>query len=51
MGREVTVLLEGRQPAGARQVAFDGEGLASGLYLARLETAQGARTVKLALVR
>ena len=51
MGREVAVMLEGRQPAGARQVVFDGDGLASGLYLARLETARGARTVKLALVR
>ena len=51
MGREVAVLLEGHQPAGARQVVFDGDGLASGLYLARLETAQGAGTVKLALLR
>ena len=51
LGREVAVLCDGPQPAGTRRVAFDGAGLASGLYLARLEAEGGSRTVKLALVR
>lgn len=51
LGREVAVLCDGPQPAGAQRVVFEGAGLASGLYLARLEAEGGSRTVKLALVK
>ena len=37
-GREVRVILDGQQPAGRHQVAFDASGLASGTYYYRLQT-------------
>ena len=42
--------LFGMQEAGAHEVAFDSDGLPSGTYLYRLETAQGSfvRTMLLA---
>ncbi|GAB5534848.1 MAG: hypothetical protein Rubg2KO_10970 [Rubricoccaceae bacterium] len=36
-GREVAVLVDGHQPAGPGEARFDGSGLASGVYLVRLE--------------
>jgi hypothetical protein len=51
LGREVAVLLDGTCAAGARSLAFDAAALASGVYFARLETAAGSQTLKLALVR
>jgi hypothetical protein len=38
LGREVAVLANGIQPAGAHQVRFDASNLASGVYLVRLQT-------------
>ena len=49
-GREVGVLLDGRQPAGRRQVEFDAGDLASGMYIYVLEAA-GQRVTKTMVVR
>jgi hypothetical protein len=38
-GREVATLVDGVQSAGEHQVTFDGAGLASGVYLVKLEAA------------
>ena len=40
-GRQVALLLDGPRPAGEQQVTWRAEGLASGVYLARLETEAG----------
>ena len=37
LGREVSVLENGRREAGAHEVKFDGTGLASGVYFYRLQ--------------
>jgi hypothetical protein len=36
LGREVSVLLEGKRAAGTHEVTFDGSGLSSGVYICRL---------------
>ena len=41
-GREIRTLFEGSQNSGLHRVHFDGSGLASGIYLARLQS--GTRT-------
>ncbi len=41
-GREIRTLVEGSQNSGLHRVHFDGSGLASGIYLARLQS--GTRT-------
>jgi len=51
LGREVAVLVDEVQPAGAYDVAFDGTGLVSGVYVARLEVNDGVQTQTLAKVR
>ena len=45
LGREVSLLAEGRYEAGAHTAVLDGGSLAAGLYVvtARVETASGAR--------
>ncbi|NBC17090.1 MAG: T9SS type A sorting domain-containing protein [Bacteroidetes bacterium] len=50
LGREVAVLVDEVQPAGAHDVAFDGTSLPSGAYVYRLRTAEGqfSRTMLLA---
>ncbi|RJP78876.1 MAG: hypothetical protein C4524_06015 [Candidatus Zixiibacteriota bacterium] len=55
-GREVRILVNGWREAGVHEVSFDAAGLASGLYLLRLEaqTAAGAReaqTVKAVVLK
>jgi hypothetical protein len=52
-GRTVRVLLDGDAPAGTRDVRWDGRdndgrNVASGVYMVRLETADGVRTAKVA---
>jgi hypothetical protein len=51
LGREVAVLLDGSAAAGERRsLAVDGAALAPGVYLVRMEAADGSRTA-LRLVR
>jgi hypothetical protein len=52
LGREVAVLFDGTvEGAAAREVAVDGSALAPGLYIARLTTGFGARSVRLVVAR
>jgi hypothetical protein len=50
-GREAAVLVNGRQQAGDHLVQFRLQGLASGVYVYRLETDDGVLTRKMSLVR
>lgn len=51
LGREVAILVNGTLPAGEHQVTFDASGLASGIYLYRLQAGNQMLTGKLMLVR
>jgi len=51
MGRRVATLLDREVSAGTTSVTFVGTDLASGMYLVRLETAQGTRTRMVVLSR
>jgi len=50
-GRLVATILDGVQPSGTYKVTFDAEGLASGLYLYRLESASTSLTRKMVLLK
>ena len=50
-GREVARLVDGWRAAGTHQAVFDGSGLASGMYFARLTAGDFQRTRKLLLVK
>jgi hypothetical protein len=50
-GRRVAVLFEGAAAAGWHEAVFLGHGLASGLYVARLEAGGSVHTQRLTLVR
>jgi len=51
LGREVAVLKDGLVEAGSHRVIFDGSGLASGIYFARLDAAGFSQTKKLMLLK
>lgn len=50
-GQEVAVLEEGRVAAGAHTALFDGQGLASGLYVVRLQAGGRSGQLKVLLVK
>ncbi len=50
-GREVALLVDGTLSAGRHEATFDARGLASGLYVYRLEAGDRAETGRLTLVR
>lgn len=50
-GREITTLVDQQLEAGTHQYSFDGSGLASGVYIYRLEAPTGVRTDKMTLVK
>jgi len=50
-GREIRVLVDGFQAAGRHRAAFQASGLASGVYLYRLETSGRTVTKKMMLMR
>ncbi len=46
LGREVQTLVNDRQDSGVHRVVFNGEGLASGLYIYRLTAAtEGGKSI------
>ena len=51
LGRAVATLVDGLQTPAAYQVTFDGAGLASGVYLYRLETETATLTRRMLLVK
>jgi hypothetical protein len=51
LGREVEVLVNERKSPGRHDVAFDASGLASGVYLYRLQAGTFAQTRKMAITR
>lgn len=51
LGREVCVLTDGLAEAGTHRMMFDGSGLASGIYFARLDAGTFSQTRKLMLLR
>jgi hypothetical protein len=51
LGREVSVLVDERREAGSHEVRFDAAGLASGVYVCRLEAGGSTQTRTLLLVR
>jgi hypothetical protein len=51
LGRQVAVLVDGALPAGTHQVTFNGEGLASGIYLVRLTAGNEVRTIRMMLLK
>jgi len=50
-GRELALLVDGERPAGVHHDVFHARGLATGLYLVRLETAQGLATRRVILLK
>ena len=51
LGRRVAVLAEGNQAAATHTVTFDGSGLASGVYLLRLQAGGAQRTRRMVVAR
>jgi len=51
LGREVTVLVNERREAGVHEARFDASGLASGVYLYRLQTGDVTHTKRSLLLR
>ncbi len=51
LGREVAVLVNERKAAGSYEVSFDGRGLASGVYLYRLQAGNFVETKKMMLLK
>jgi hypothetical protein len=51
LGREVSVLVNERKDAGVHEVKFDASGLASGVYLYRLQAGEFVQTRKLVLLQ
>ena len=50
-GRLVSELVNGWRDAGIHEVTFDGSGLASGIYLYRIEAGEYSAVGKMVLVR
>jgi hypothetical protein len=51
LGQQVATLVQGEQEAGYHELQFDASGLASGVYLYRLQAGSYVETRKLILVR
>ena len=51
LGEQITTLADEIQSAGEHTITFDGSGLASGVYLSRLQSGDFARTQKMLLLK
>jgi hypothetical protein len=51
LGREVAVMMNEIQTAGAHRLTFDASGMPSGVYLCRLEAGEMMQTRKMLLVK
>ncbi len=51
LGREVVTLVDGMQATGNHNATFDGSGLASGIYLCRLQVGEWSQTRKMVLLK
>ena len=51
LGQQVATLVQGEQEAGYHEVQFDGSGLASGVYVYRLQAGDFVQSLKLTLLR
>jgi len=51
LGKEITTLFEGVRPAGNYLALFDGDDLASGVYLCQLKASNGVETRRLLLLK
>lgn len=51
LGREVAELINEQQAAGSHEISFDAEGLATGVYVARMEAGGEVRVQRLTLIR
>ena len=51
LGNEVANLVNEEQPAGTYRADFNGEGLASGLYVAQLTAGTYVQTIKMNLMK
>lgn len=51
LGREVAVLVEGEQPAGAHDVTFNSGSLASGIYFYRMQTERFTSVRKMPIIK
>ena len=50
-GREVTLLYEGQKTAGVHALVWDASGMASGVYICRLQSKTKITSIKMAMVR
>ncbi|MBU1919789.1 T9SS type A sorting domain-containing protein, partial [bacterium] len=51
IGRQVATLIDKNMTAGSHQVMFDGAGLTSGIYFARMTAGSKTMTQKMMLIR
>lgn len=51
LGRQVSTLVDAKQTAGIHQAIFDGGKFSSGVYLCRLTTSAGSKTMKMVLMK
>jgi hypothetical protein len=51
LGREVAVLLNEEMNPGVKEIEFNGNGLASGVYLVRMVTNNYQKTIKISLLK
>jgi hypothetical protein len=51
LGQQVATLIQGEQEAGYHEIKFDASGLASGVYMYRLQAGDFVQSLKLTLLR
>jgi hypothetical protein len=51
LGNEVATIINEDQPAGTYRADFNGQGLASGMYIAKLQAGNYTKTIKMSLLK